>query len=165
MAQLTLAQFQAGQERMKEIRSKRWRILEGLRYILTTIQKSAGYTQDVMTVKDSMDSWRDVAAANSPALFVIFDRQRLVKHAGTVREYVMRVSIFGALKDLSPQQVAEFHTDLEECIYDNNTIFGECNKIEVPDIATSSRFARVDGFDLFEFGLDVEYTRHARRER
>lgn len=166
MAKLTATEVQAIQERLKEIKSKRFRILEAMSYALGTINASRGYTSTVLEVSYDVKNWRDKAKAQCPLLYVVDDSSRQIRRAGAAREVIWQIRIFGVFADATQQAFEEFISDVEECLDDSNSLFGQINKMEWIDITTDNQlFSQLDGKRLFEMIVEVEYMRGARNPR
>lgn len=168
MASLTIPEVQANQTILNALSSKRARLMKALLLLLPTITTSRGYTTNVETVSFNVKAWRDLPADQTPSIYIIDDQTKLIKHAGCIREYTWTVRLFGCVKDKDIMMFEEFIADIEECIYDNNTLFGQVNKVEVEEVTTDNQlFSEINdnGAHLFEMVLGVEYTRKARDPR
>lgn len=168
MAALTLLEVQAIQLKINPLRSKRVRILQGLKLLLNTITKDRGYTHTVEEAGFDVKTWRDKTAEQTPVIYIVDDTAQLIKHAGCIREYTWTIRLFGVLKGKDLIDFEEFIADVEECIYDNNTLFGQVNKMECNQVTTDNQlFSELNdsGAHLYEIELGVEYTRNARSSR
>lgn len=166
MAQLTIPEVQAIQAELNVLKSKRARLFKAMLKLLETITKDRGYTQTVMEVSEKVALWRDKAKEHTPVIFLIDDETQIVPHAGKVREYLWNMTVFGVVREMDEVAFEEFIADIEECIDDNNTLFGQINKMEVTNILTDNQlFSGQDGTRLFSLDVRLEYTRGARQPR
>jgi hypothetical protein len=166
MAQLTIPEVQQIQALIAPIRSKRGRIRRAVKELMATITKSRGYSIDVVEASYNVKGWESKAAPETPVIYIIGDTQQIVKHAGRIREYTWTLRLFGVVRERTIEELDEFLADIEESIDDNNSLFGEVNKVEVPEVSTDNQlFSEFDGTHLFEVVIDVEYTRAARAPR
>ena len=150
------------------IPSQRARILEAIRLILSTITTGRGYSKTVCEVGYDVKGWQTKSEDQTPVIYIIDDTTDITRHAGCVREYRWRVRLYGVFKggNNSIIDVEKFITDIEQCIYDNNSLAAEVNKVEVDSIATDNQlFSVQQDTHLFEIVLLVEYTRQARDAR
>jgi len=168
MAQLTTIEVQEIQAIIEPLKSKRARILVALQMLLKTVTKDRGYTQNMADVTFNVKGWRDKAKAETPVMYIIDSVNNIKRHAGTVREYVWRLEIFGTCREMEFIEFEEFLADVEQCLDDNNTLFGQINKMEVLSIPTDNQlFSELDnsGVRLFSMDIDIEYTRNARNAK
>ncbi len=168
MATLPQAEVIAIHDQIKDMKSHRARILEAIRLILETITLDRGYTKDIYEVSYDVKSWKDKSEDQTPTLYIIDDATSITRHAGCIREYIWNVRIYGVFKggDGSIIALEEFISDVEQCIYDNNSLVSEVNKTEVLSITTDNQlFSVQQDTHLFEMVLGVEYTRKARDSR
>ncbi len=166
MAALTAEEVTAIRTYLATINSKRARVLEAVRMLTETITTERGYTQSVKEVSYNVKGWRDKTTPQTPVIYIVDDRTQITKHAGLVREYAWTLRLFGVCRELTLPDFERFLSDVEQCIYDNNCLFGECNKMEVDEITTDNQlFSGLDGTHLFEVSVTVEYTRSARNGR
>jgi hypothetical protein len=160
MAKLTNAEVQAIQAKLLPIKSKRMKILTALKYLLETITTSRGYLSNIYEVSFDVKSWKDRTESQTPIAYIIDDETRIIKHAGCVREYEWTIRIFGQVRDKTITEFEEFIADIEQCVYDNNSLFGECNLMWVSEITTDNQFfSEIAGVHFFEITLIVAYTR------
>jgi len=166
MATLNQAQIIAIHDKIKNIQSKRARIMEGLRLILETITTVNGYTENVCEVTYEVKGWKDKSEDQTPVLYIIDDATTITRHAGCVREYVWQIRIYGVYRQGDILKLEEFISDVEQCVYDNNTLASEVNKCEVTQITTDNQLFSVQNqTHLFEMIVSAEYTRKARSSR
>lgn len=166
MAILTVPEVQAIQAEIVNIRSKRMRLLRSMQLLLQTITKSRGYNTDIVEVSFDVKSWRDKSGPQTPVAYIIDDTTILRKHAGCIREYEWTLRIFGVVREKTIQEFEEFISDIEEAIYDNNTLFGEANLMWIPEITTDNQlFSGLDGTHLFEAATSVAFTRRYNRPK
>lgn len=168
MAALTIIEVQAIQTTINTLRSKRARILKGLQLLLQTITMDRNYSDTVEEVSFNVKGWRDKTTDQTPVIYIIDDATDIVRHAGMIREFSWKIPIFGVVKGVDMMAFEEFIADIEECIYDNNSLFGNVNKMEINSISTDNQlFSQMmdDGPHLFELVLDIQYTRNARVSR
>lgn len=166
--QLPIPQVQSIQAQLALLHSKRAKIMQGLKLLLPTITKTNGYTSTVEEVSFDVKGWRDKSAEQTPVIYIIDSLTKIVRHAGTVREYDWQIPVFGCYKAVDIITFEEFISDIEQCIYDNNTLFGQVNKMEVDQVLTDNQlFSELNesGTHLFEISLLVQFTRHARDSR
>lgn len=160
MPTLTIPEVQAIQAELLPIKSKRHRIMYAMQKLLKTVDQAHGYNQNIYDCTFDVKGWRDKAAHESPTVYVIDDTTILKTHAGCVREYEWTLRLFGVVREKSIQEFEEFMSDVEEAIYTNNTLFGECNLMRIPEITTDNQlFSGLDGTHLFEVVCTVLYTR------
>jgi hypothetical protein len=154
------AQVAIYQAEIQAHQSKRIRVLEALRLILATITKDNGYLTDVMEVSYDVKSWRDKSVGQTPVIYLVDDTTFLVTHAGCIREYQWMVRLFGVIRERTIIEFEQFMADVEEAIYDNNTLFGQANLMRVENISTDNQlFSEIDGTHLFEMETKILYTR------
>jgi len=166
MSVLDQAQVIAIHDQIKNMQSKRGRIMEAIRLILQTITTANGYTENVCEVTYDVKGWRDKSEDQTPILYIIDDATSVTRHAGCVREYIWQIRIYGVYRQGDILKLEEFIADVEQCIYDNNTLISEVNKTEVVQITTDNQLFSVQNqTHLFEMVLAVEYTRSARNSR
>ena len=146
--------------------SKRARIMEALRLILTTIHTKRGYSQTVCEVTYDVKGWDSKSEEQTPVLYIIDDTTSIVRHAGCIREYTQNIRVYGVYRQGDILKFEEFIADVEQCIYDNNTLLSEVNKTEINQITTDNQlFSVQNDTHLFEMVVSVEYTRKAREAR
>lgn len=163
MAALTVAEVQAIQAIIQPIPSKRMRLMRGLKELLSTITTDRGYSKGVTEVTFDVKGWQAKTGPQTPCIYIIDDRQTITRHAGCVREYVHSFRVFGVVMDCTIEQFEAFISDVEQCLYDNNTLFGQVNKLEVPEVSTDNQlFSEQEQKYCFEVVVDCEYTRNAR---
>lgn len=141
------------------------RILAAIEILMNSISIANGYKSNVLEVSFNAKNWRDKTRGNTPTVFIVDDVTSVVRHAGHVREYTWSVSLFCVLRDASVEEFEDFIADLETAVYDNNTLFGQVNKIEINEIMTDGQlFAELTdtGTKLVSIDLDILYTRDAR---
>jgi hypothetical protein len=168
VASLTQSEVADIQTALASLKSKRARIMVALKSLLATITKDRNYTQNVMSVGFDVKGWRDKTEEQTPAVYIIDSNYRITKHAGCIREYEWTIPVFGVVKGIDIVAFEEFLADLEEAIYDNNTLFGQVNKMEIDQTLTDNQlFSELNdsGAHLFELTLNVEFTRRARDPR
>lgn len=168
MATLTQPEIQEIYNQVKDIPSYRARILETMRLILNTITTNRGYSKNVCEVSYDVKGWQSKSEDQTPVIYLIDDVTDITRHAGCIREYRWRVRLYGVFKggDNSIIDVETFITDIEQCIYDNNTLANQVNKMEVDSVATDNQlFSVQQDTHLFEIVVLVEYTRKARDAR
>lgn len=161
----TVQQYQA---QLALMPSKRARILRGIELLLKTITKDAGYVEGLQNTSFDVKSWRDIAADQTPIAYIVDSNTVLVRHAGCIREYVWDIEVFGCVKEKDIWTFENVIADIEQAIDDNNTLFGEVNKMEVENILTDNQlFSQVqsNGAQLFSMIVKVEFTRKARNPR
>ncbi|MDZ4810753.1 MAG: hypothetical protein SGI96_21160 [Bacteroidota bacterium] len=152
-----VAEFQAY---IETIDSKRMRILEAMRLLLREVKVENGYKTEIMEVSYDVKMWRDKSIGQTPVVYIIDDTSNLVTHAGHIREYVWNIRLFGVIREKTIVEFEEFISDMETAIYDNNTLFGQCNLVRVREISTDNQlFSELDGTHLFEMNAEVLYTR------
>lgn len=163
MASLTPVEAQAIQAIIQPFASKRYRCWKGLMELLKTITAARGYSRSVVSVDSDAKDWAQVDTPNTPRLEVFLDEQTRVTHAGCVREYTYTFMIYGYTKGLTLEQFELFLADVETCVNDNNSLFGQANKMEVPYVLTDQQFfPRIDKSRSFAMTIQVEATRNAR---
>lgn len=161
----TVQQIQADLATMP---SKRARLLKGLEYLFKSVTKGNGYIVGAENVSFDVKGWRDLPADQTPVVYLIDGVTLPVRHAGCVREYVWDIEVFGCVKDKDIWTFESFISDLEQAIDDNNTLFGEVNKMEVENILTDNQlFSQIqeNGAQLFSMIVKLEFTRRARNPR
>ena len=166
MSQLTISEVQAIQAIIEPKVSKRLRCWFGLIELLKTITISNSYSLDVREVDSDQKDWDQVPEHNCPRLEVFLNEQTVIRHAGCVREYTYEFVIYGLTRGLDLEAFEVFVADVEQCINDNNSLFGQANKMEVPTILTDQQFfPRIDKARMFMMTVQVETTRTARQAR
>lgn len=168
MSRLNQAEIQAIDAEISPITSKRARILEAMRLILQTITTIKGYSESVCEVSYDVKGWQEKSEDQTPVIYIIDDTTEITKHAGCIREYEWRVRLYGIYRggDNSIIDVEKFITDIEQCIYDNNTLASQVNKMEILTVTTDNQlFSVQQDTHLFEIVVGVEYTRKARDAR
>jgi hypothetical protein len=166
--QLPLDQVQAILAVTNAIPSKRGRILKALSLLLPTITKTNGYNNSAEGVSFDVKSWADKTEDQTPWIYIVDDKTQITRHAGQMREFVWDIRLFGVLKGKDIMTFETFITDIEQCIYDNNSLFGNVNKMEVEEVTTDNQlFSEINdsGAHLFEMVVKMEYTRSARDAR
>lgn len=145
---------------VKDISSRRARIMESLRLILDTLKISNGYTQDVCEVSYNVKGWKDKAEAETPVIYIIDDTTHIVRHAGCIREYVWTIRLYGLFRQGGIIDLEQWLSNVEQCILDNTSMAGQVNKTEVVQIVTDNQLFSVQNeTHLFEMVLNMEYTR------
>lgn len=160
---LTVPEVQAIQAKIQPLPSKLLRCWKGLEELLKTVDKAHNYSQDTQEVDSDQKDWAQVDGAHCPRLEVSFDEQSVTYHAGCVREYTYQFQIYGLTRDLDRDQFAIYMAEVETAINDNNSLFGQANKMEVPYVLADQQFfPRIDGARMFMMTVKVESTREAR---
>lgn len=163
MAQLTVPEVQAIQAVIQPLGSKLLRCWKALELLLKTVDKAHGYSQDTSQVDSDQKDWAQVPDFECPRLEVGFDEQSVVYHAGCIREYTYQFQVYGLTRDLDRDAFALYMADVETAINDNNSLFGQANKMEVPFVLADQQFfPRIDGARMFMMTVKVEATRTAR---
>lgn len=168
MSQISIPEVQQIQTLLAQMPSKRARILKGLELLLKTVNKDNGYVVGLTNVSFNVKGWRDLPADQTPVAYIVDSNTILVRHAGCVREYIWDIEVFGCVKDKDIWDFENCIADVEQSIYDNNTLFGEVNKMEVENILTDNQlFSQVqdNGAQLFSMVVKMEFTRRARNAR
>jgi len=168
MAALTIPEVQAIQAQLATMQSKRVRLMKGLEALLKTITTAKGYTTNVESVSFDVKSWRDLPADQTPVIYIVDGSTQITRHAGCIREYVWKIELFGCVKDKDFISFEEFISDVEQCIYDNRSLFGEVNKMEIVDIVTDNQlFSEINGNGsrLYSMFVDLEFTRKVDNSR
>ena len=169
MTSLTQPEVQEIDSKISGIRSKRGRILEGLRLILQkSITRANGYTVDLDEATFVMRGWQDRTKENTPVLYIVDDVQTRPRNAGQIRGYDWIIQIYAQFHGDDMIAFEEFLADIEECIDDNNTIAQQINKMEVEGIISDGQlFASndTDEHHLAQITIGVIYTRKARNPR
>lgn len=168
MAILTQPEIIVIKNKIIGIKSKRGRIMEGLRLILETITKNRGYTQTLDEATFVIRGWEDRTKDNTPVIYIVDDNQLRSKNAGQIRNYDWVINLFAHYYGEDLIEFEEFLADIEECIDDNNTIASEINKMEVEQIISDGQlFASNDTSEhhLAQITLGILYTRKARNPR
>lgn len=140
-------------------KSRRLKILKALEATLNTIKKEDGYSNTVNLVTFDTKSWRDMAAPQTPSIFIIDDIVQIVRFAGKTREYVWTVRLFGVVKEFTLEEFEEHIADVEECIEDNNHLAGIVNKCEIQNVITDNQLFENTNNRLYEMELRVEFIR------
>lgn len=163
MAQLTIPESVAIQAIIQPLKSKRLRCWRGLIELLKTIDTTRGYSRSIVECDTDQKDWNEVLAAHTPRLEVFLNDQQTVYHAGCIREYTYEFMIYGITRDIDLDAFELFIADVEQCINDNNSLFGQANKMECPTIITDQQFfPRIDQARMFAMTVKVEATRTAR---
>jgi hypothetical protein len=168
MAILTQVEIIEIKDYIVTIPSKRARLLEAMRLILETITTGRGYSKTVCEVSYDVKGWETKSEDQTPVIYIIDDTTDITRHAGCIREYRWRVRLYGVFKggDNSIVDLEKFISDIEQCIYDNNTLASEVNKMEIDQITTDNQlFSVQQDSHLFEIVVTIEYTRKARNSR
>lgn len=156
---IPLDQLQTIQNDANQYKSRRLRILKALEGVLNTIKKEDGYTNTVNLVTFDSKSWRDMAAPQTPSIFIIDDIVQIVRHAGKTREYVWTVRLFGVVKEFTLEEFEEHIADVEECIEQNSHLAGIVNKCEIQNVITDNQLFDNTNNRLYEMELRVEFIR------
>lgn len=156
---IPLDQLQAIQNDANQYKSRRLRILKALEGVLNTIKKEDGYTNTVNLVTFDSKSWRDMAAPQTPSIFIIDDIVQITRHAAKTREYVWTVRLFGVVKEFTLEEFEEHIADVEECIEQNSHLAGIVNKCEVQNVITDNQLFDNTNNRLYEMELRVEFIR------
>ncbi len=166
MAKLTLSEVQAVQTELNAIRYQRMRILKAVQRMLQTITKARGYTASVDEVLFEVNDSRSRSAGRTPVIYIVDNRVREIRHAGRTREMTWNVYLYVIVRDYEIEDFEDFIGDVEECLFDNNTLFGNISKLEIPNIITDQQmFNAIDGVFQAEIELEIEYIRCARSVR
>lgn len=142
-----------------QFRSRRMRILKALELILGTIKKEDGYSNSVNLVTFDTKSWKDMAAPQTPAIFIIDDMAQITRNVGKNREYVWTVRLFGVVKEFTLTEFEEHIADVEECIEDNCHMAGMVSKCEVNQVITDNQLFENTNNRLYEMELRMEFIR------
>jgi hypothetical protein len=140
-------------------KSRRLKILKALEAILNTIKIENGYTNSVNLVTFDSKSWRDMAAPQTPTIFIIDDIVQITRFAGKTREYIWTIRLFGVVKEFTLEEFEEHIADVEECIEDNNHLAGIVNKCEIQNVITDNQLFENTNNRLYEMELRVEFIR------
>lgn len=168
MPSIPIPDVQAIQAQLATYSSKRVRIIKGLEALLKTVTKDNGYVVGLQNVSFDVKTWRDVSADQTPIAYIVDSNTVLIRHAGCVREYVWDIEVFGCVKDKDIVDFEQCIADIEQSIDDNNSLFGEVNKMEVENIMTDNQlFSQIqnNGAQLFSMVVKMEFTRNARNPR
>lgn len=161
MAELTIPEVQAIQAQLATIPTRRGRIFKAMELLLSTLTTSRGYNHDVVTVTTDGLPWENLTTGQVPAITIDDFNTELVTHAGQVREYNLIMLVYGVVREMDLYQFEAFITDVEKAIYDNNSLFGQCNLMRVKNIMTDANFnARIDGTRVFQCMVECLYTRN-----
>lgn len=156
---IPIDQLEAIQNDANQYKSRRLRILKALEGVLNTIKKEDGYSNTVNLVTFDSKSWRDMAAPQTPSIFIIDDIVQIVRHAGKTREYVWTVRLFGVVKEFTLEEFEEHIADVEECIEQNSHLAGIVNKCEIQNVITDNQLFDNTNNRLYEMELRVEFIR------
>ena len=156
------------QQQLATMPSKRSRILKGIELLLKTVDKDNGYIVGLRNVSFNVKGWQDLPEDQTPVAYIVDSNTMIVRHAGCVREYTWDIEVFGCVKGKDIWDFENLIADVEQAIYDNNTLFGECNKMEVENILTDNQLfsqTQQNGAQLFSMVVKMEFTRKARNAR
>jgi hypothetical protein len=165
MSELTQLEWEAINQKIAPIKSRRMKILIALQEILSTITTSRGYTDTVMDVRMDAKSWKDVSAPETPLIYIMDDIVQITRHAGKTREYVWTIRLFGVSKEKTLRDFEEFIADIEQCIEDNSHLCGTVNKCEINQVITDNQMFDNTDTRLFEVELRCEYIRCHQKPR
>jgi len=169
MTSLTQPEVQEIDSQISGIRSKRGRIMEGLRLIFEqSIKRSNGYTVDLDEATFIIRGWQDRTKETTPVIYIVDDNQNRSRNAGCLRNYDWVIQLYVHYHGDNLIEFEEFIADVEECIDDNNTIAQQINKMEVENIISDGQlFASEDTAEhhLAQITLGIIYTRKARNPR
>ena len=166
--QIPIPQVQAIQAILVPMPSKRARILRGVEELLKTVTKDNGYNIGLQNVSFNVKGWQDLPEDQTPVAYIVDSNTLLIRHAGCVREYVWDIEVFGCVKGRDIWDFENLIADIEEAFDDNNTLFGQVNKMEVENILTDNQLfsqTQNNGAQLFSMIIKMEFTRHARRPK
>lgn len=156
---IPLDQLQTIQNTANSFKSRRMKILSALSDILQTIKREDGYSNTVNLVTFDTKSWRDMAAPQTPSIFIIDDIVQITRFAGKTREYIWTVRLFGVVKEFTLAEFEEHIADVEECIEDNSHLAGIVNKCEIQNVITDNQLFENTNNRLYEMELRVEFIR------
>jgi len=160
MAKLTNAEMLEIYNQVKDIPSRRARIMESLRLLLNTLTLDKGYSQDICEVSYDVKGWKDKSEDQTPVIYIIDDTTQITRHSGCIREYIWTIRLYGLFRQGGIVDLEKWLTDIEQCIVDNTTMAGQVNKTEVVQIITDNQLFSVQNeTHLFEVILNMEYTR------
>ena len=166
MACLTRPEINYIRDKVDGLQSKRAQIMESLRLTLETIKKKRGYDNDLCEASYDVKGWDAKSEDQTPLLYLIDDTTSVVRHAGCIREYTWNIRLYGVYRQGDMLAFEEFISDVEQCIYDNNTLNSLVNKCEVISITTDNQlFSAQTDTHLCEIVCAIEYTRKARNAR
>lgn len=166
--QIPIPQVQAIQAILVPMPSKRARILRGVEELLKTVTKDNGYAVGLQNVSFNVKGWQDTPEDQTPVAYIVDSNTLLVRHAGCVREYVWDIEVFGCVKGRDIWDFENLIADIESAFDDNNTLFGQVNKMEVENILTDNQLfsqTQNNGAQLFSMIIKMEFTRNARNPR
>ncbi len=160
MATLTPAEVTTIQTEIEPIASKRARLLLAMKRLLETIKSSRGYNTDVTEVSFDIRGWQAKSTPETPIIYIIDDTTDIKRHAGSIREHKWIIRLFGVVREMDFIAFEKFISDVEEALKDNNTLFGQCNMMEVIEISTDNQFfSELTGNHLYEIVVEVLFTR------
>lgn len=169
MTSLTQTEVQEIDAKISGLRSKRARIMEGLRLIFKkSIKRSNGYTVDLDDSTFVIRGWQSRTKDNTPVIYIVDDNQIRPRNAGSIRTYDWVIQLYVHYYGEDLLEFEEFIADVEECIDDNNTIAQQINKMEVENIISDGQlFSSEDTSEhhLAQITLGIMYTRKARDPR
>ena len=169
MATLTQIEIQEIDSKISEIKSKRGRIMEGLRLIFEkSITKANGYTVNLDEATFNVRGWRDRNSYNTPVIYIVDDNQVRSRNAGCGRTYDWTLQVYTHYYGEDLIAFEEFIADVEECIDDNNSIAGQINKMEVENIISDGQFFSSEDTEdhhLAQMTIGITYFRNARNPR
>jgi hypothetical protein len=162
---IPMPELEAIQASVSVYKSRRLKILKAIEATLSTIKKEAGYTNTVNTVTFDSKSWRDMAAPQTPAIFIIDDMVQINRFVGKTREYTWTVKLFGVVKEFTLEEFEEHIADIEECLEDNNHLAGMAAKVEVQQVITDNQMFENTNNRLYEIELKIEFIRSLNNPR